>query len=253
MRYCHADRFCSAYPDEDSDRSGSRSCSDERNRHQSYLRFHASAGSHNAADLSKRPSTVLLAKGIVKLSFPALIICVLIVIPSVLDERTPIGQDAIEITDTFGGASSLVLMVHKGNLAEEQAVVDEIEAIPNVVLVIFYVGTFGAEIPDNYSRMIITVDTSLEDPESFKAIEEIRATGETHYPGEWYLAGEIANAYDMKSFIEEDNLKIEAVGIIAICIVILLAFRSISLPLILVLVIKSAIWINCALSYFQGE
>lgn len=227
------------------------------------------------------PDLKKLAKIIVKLSFPALIICVLIVVPSVLaidnndyvyfdlfsDERTPIGQDAIAITDTFGGASSLVLMVQKGNLAEEQAVLDEIEAIPNVVSVISYVGTVGAEIPQefvpestlsklesaNYSRMIITVDTSLEDPESFKAIEEIRAIGEAHYPGEWYLAGEIANAYDMKSFIEEDNLKIEAVGIIAICIVILIAFRSISLPLILVLVIKSAIWINCALPYFQGE
>lgn len=227
------------------------------------------------------PDLRKLAKGIVKLSFPALIIFALIVIPSVIaidnndyvyfdlfsDERTPIGQDAIAITDTFGGASSLVLMVPKGNLAEEKTVLDEIEEIPNVVSVISYVGTVGAEIPQeyvpgstlsklesaNYSRMIITVDTSLEDPESFAAIEKIRAIGEAHYPGKWYLAGEIANAYDMKSFIEEDNLKIEAVGIIAICIVILIAFRSFSLPLILVLVIKSAIWINCAVPYFQGE
>ncbi len=226
------------------------------------------------------PDLKKLGKVTVKLSSPALLIFALIVIPSVIaidnndyvyfdlfsDERTQIGQDALAITDTFGGASSLVLMVKNGNLAEEQAVLNEIEAIPNVVSVIYYVGTVGAVIPEeyipgntlsklqfaNYSRMIITVDTSLEDPKSFKAIEEIREIGEIHYPGEWYLAGEIANAYDMKSFIEEDNLKIEAVGIIAIFIVILIAFRSFSLPLILVLVIKSAIWINCGVPYFQG-
>ncbi|HKM41444.1 MAG TPA: MMPL family transporter [Methanocorpusculum sp.] len=227
------------------------------------------------------PDLKKLAKVIVKASLPALLIFALIVIPFVIaidnndyvyfdlfsDERTEIGQDSLAITDTFGGASSLVLMVQKGDLAEEQAVVDEIEAIPNVVSVISYVDTVGAEIPQeyipestlselesaNYSRMIITVDTSLEDPESFAAIETIREIGETHYPGEWYLAGEIANAYDMKYFIEEDNIKIEAVGIIAIFIVIMIAFRSVSLPLILVIVIKSAIWINCGLPYFQGE
>jgi hypothetical protein len=217
----------------------------------------------------------------VKLSCPALIIFALIVIPSVIainnndyvyfdlfsDERTQIGQDALAITDTFGGSSSLVLMVKNGNLAEEKAVLDEVEAIPNVVSVISYVGTVGSEIPQeyvpgstlsklesaNYSRMIITVDTSLEAPESFAAIKKIREISETHYPGEWYLAGEISNAYDMKSFIEEDNLKIELVGIIAIFIVILIAFRSFSLPFILVLVIKSAIWINCGIPYFEGE
>lgn len=227
------------------------------------------------------PDLKKLAKIMVKLSFPALIIFALIVIPSAIainnndyvyfdlfsDERTQIGQDALAITDTFGGSSSLVLMVKNGNLAEEKAVLDEIEEIPNVVSVISYVGTVGSEIPEeyvpgstlsklesaNYSRMIITVDTSLEDPESFAAIEKIRAIGEAHYPGEWYLAGEIANAYDMKFFIEEDNLKIELVGIIAIFIVILIAFRSFSLPLILVLVIKSAIWINCGIPYFEGE
>jgi len=227
------------------------------------------------------PDLKKLGKILVKISCPTLLIFALIAIPSVIainnndyiyfdlfsDERTQIGQDSLAITNTFGGASSLVLMVKNGNLAEEKAVVSEIEAIPNVVSVISYVGTVGAEIPQeyipkgtlsqlesaNYSRMIITVDTSLEDPESFAAIKKIREIGETYYPGDWYLAGEIANAYDMKSFIEEDNLKIEAVGIIAIMIVIMIAFRSITLPIILVLVIKSAIWINCAVPYFQGE
>lgn len=236
----------------------------EKTRHRSFI-----------PDLKK------LGKVLVKISCPALFIFALVAIPSVLaisnndyiyfdlfsDERTKVGQDALAITNTFGGASSLVLMVGSGNFAGEKSVLNEIEAIPNVVSVISYVGTVGAEIPQgfipkgtlsdlqsaNYSRMIITVDTSLEDSESFAAIEKIRAIGETYYPGEWYLAGQIANAYDMKFFIEEDNLKIEAVGMIAIMIVILIAFRSLILPIILVLVIKSAIWINCAAPYFQGQ
>ena len=42
-------------------------------------------------------------------------------------------------------------------------------------------------------------------------------------------------------------------GIIAIGVILLITFRSLSIPLILLFTIEGAIWINMALPYFQDR
>lgn len=226
------------------------------------------------------PNLKVIAKPVRRFCVPFLIIMLIVLVPSVLavsnndyvyfdlfnDQRTIIGQDMTAIKDEFGDFSSLVLMVENDNPANERAVLTEIEAIPIVSSVISYSKTVGTEIPEefvppdtlsdlvspNYTRYVITVNSSLEAPASFAAIESLRSVGETYYPGNWYLAGEIANAYDMKTCVKEDDIVVNLIAVGGIFLVLLFVFRSISVPVILVLVIESAIWINCSLPYFQG-
>ncbi len=216
-----------------------------------------------------------------KFSIPCLLIMMVILVPSVLavthndyiyfdlfnDQRTIIGQDMTAIKDEFGDFSSLVLMVGNGNPANERSVLSAIEDIPIVTSVISYSKTVGTEIPEgyvppdtlselvspNYTRYVITVNSSLESDASLSAIETLRGVGETYYPGNWYLAGEIANAYDMKTCVTEDDIKVNMIAVGGIFLVLMLVFRSISVPVVLVLVIESAIWINCGFPYFQGS
>ena len=55
-----------------------------------------------------------------------------------------------------------------------------------------------------------------------------------------------------RSVIEADSTKVNAFAIIAIALVVAITFKSISLPVILLFVIESAIWINLSFPYFSG-
>lgn len=53
--------------------------------------------------------------------------------------------------------------------------------------------------------------------------------------------------------ITDDMLKVNALAIGAVFLVLLMLMKSISLPVILVLSIETAIWLNLAVPYFQGN
>lgn len=53
--------------------------------------------------------------------------------------------------------------------------------------------------------------------------------------------------------ITADTVKVNMIAIGAVFLVLLLTMKSISLPVILVLAIETAVWINVAIPYFQGN
>ena len=89
--------------------------------------------------------------------------------------------------------------------------------------------------------------------ETFKLIEEIRKTVEKYYPGQWYLAGEGVSTIDLRDTMTLDMEKVNLIAIGAVFVVLLAAMKSISLPIILVLGIETAIWVNLAIPYFTDS
>lgn len=89
--------------------------------------------------------------------------------------------------------------------------------------------------------------------ETFELIEEIRKTAEKYYPGQWYLAGEGVSTIDLRDTVTLDMEKVNLIAIGAVFVVLLAAMKSISLPIILVLGIETAIWVNLAIPYFTDS
>ena len=58
---------------------------------------------------------------------------------------------------------------------------------------------------------------------------------------------------DIKNTIETDNIVITLFSLLAVGAIVLITFRSISIPILLLLVIELSIWINMAVPYFQGN
>ena len=157
-------------------------------------------------------------------------------------------------------------MVPRDDLARQSELSRELNAIPAVTSVLSYVDTVGAEIPmeyldadtlsllvsDEYSRFVITVDTQTESAETFALVEEVRGVLEGLYPGEYYLAGDGVSTYDLMDTITADTVKVNLIAIGAVFLTLLFSFKSLSLPIILVLSIETAIWINMAIPYFRG-
>lgn len=155
----------------------------------------------------------------------------------------------------------------QGSRQTEKALSDELHTIPQVKNIISYVDTVGAEIPEqyldsetysllcseNYSRMVISVDADYEGSETFSLVKEIRDICNKYYPDENYLAGEGVSTYDLMETVTSDMVLVNIIAVSAVFVVLLLTLKSISLPVILVIAIETAIWLNIAVPYFSGS
>lgn len=185
----------------------------------------------------------------------------------IFGEETQLGSDTAAIEDKFGKNDTYVLLVPCGDTATETVLSNELHKLPQVTSIISYVDMAGAEIPmeyldedtlsqlvsENYSRMVIAVDVPYEGEETFTLVESIRDIANQYYPGEYYLAGSGVSTYDLMDTVTSDMLKVNLLAIGAVFIVLLITLHSISLPIILVLSIETAIWLNLSVPYFMDS
>lgn len=101
--------------------------------------------------------------------------------------------------------------------------------------------------------MVLTVDTAYEGDDTFSLVESIRNTAEEYYPGTWYLAGEGVSTYDLMDTVTADMVKVNLVAIGTVFVVLLFTMKSLIAPIILVLSIETAIWINLSIPYFSDQ
>src|SRR5690625_5755567 len=59
--------------------------------------------------------------------------------------------------------------------------------------------------------------------------------------------------YDMKNVVQKDNTLVNILTVITIAIVLLVTFKSISFPVLLLLTIQSSVWINLSIPYFTDS
>lgn len=225
------------------------------------------------------PSFKGFGKFVCRIAIPTICIFAILIIPSYLasnansyhygsseiyGEGTTYGRDKEAIEGVFGKSDTYVLLVPQGSTATETKMSDELHSLPQVTDIISYVDTVGTEIPkeyldedtlsllqsENYSRFVISVDADYEGDATFDLVEEIKDIAEKYYPNEAHLAGEGVSTYDLMDTITADMIKVNLLAIGAVFLVLLLTMKSISVPIMLVLCIETAIWLNLSVPYF---
>ena len=155
-------------------------------------------------------------------------------------------------------------MVPRGDVVRERELSDELQGLPEVTSILSYVDVASTTIPtqfvgedtlkllmsENYSRLVLSVDADFEGSATFNLIDRVREVAEKWYPGQWKLAGEGVSTEDLMGTVTVDMGKVDFLAIAAVFVVLLLSMKSVSLPVILVLAIETAIWINLSLPYF---
>lgn len=228
------------------------------------------------------PSFRGYGKFVLKITIPAVCLFVLLIVPSYLasnansyyygssfifGENTSYGRDNAAIEEVFGKSDTYVLLVPKGDNATEMELSDALHTLPQVTGILSYVDTVGAEIPmkyldedtlallhsNDYSRFVITVDVDYEGADTFALVEQIRAIAEEYYPGTSHLAGQGVSTYDLMDTITADMVLVNLLAIGAVFVVLLLTMKSVSVPIILVLSIETAIWLNLSVPYFTDS
>ena len=181
--------------------------------------------------------------------------------------NTRLGADTAAIEEIFGKSDTYVVLVPEGDTAQQAALSAALHEVPQVKTILSYVDNAGASIPPEfvpedtlgllvsggYTRMVLTVDSDTEGDETFALVERIRAIAQEYYPDQYYLAGQGVSTYDLMDTITADMVKVNLLAIGAVFLILLIMKRQLLLPIILVLSIETAIWINLAIPYFTDK
>lgn len=228
------------------------------------------------------PSFQGLAKFVIKMRYLIIILAVLIIIPTFLAQKHNVflygdtsgsssqGRNAEErqrIQERFGIYNPVILLVPNNDISSEAELAMELRSQRYIRDVQALVTLADHTIPrsllpesvkeqflsDRYSRMIVLINVDGERAETFSAIDGIKAAAQKYYPDQWLVAGKATSIADIKASVERDSKEVLLFSIFAVGIIILLTFKSLSIPVILVIVIQVSIWINMSIPYFEGS
>lgn len=219
---------------------------------------------------------------VVRIMVPMVVIMAILVIPSyimstrnsyyfgsshIFSQKTKYGQDTAEIQKVFGKNDTYVLMVRNNDDQKERELANAVKELKGVGSVTDAETLLGPAVPsealpdsilsklqtDRYRRMVIYVNEDYEGSATFSLVKKIRSTASRYYGKSYYLAGEGVSTYDLMDTITSDMTKVNLVAIGAVFLVLLLTMRNVFLPVILVLAIETAIWINFTIPALLGK
>ena len=226
------------------------------------------------------PSFAGLGRAIAKVALPLLAIAAVLpmayVAQGMNDFRYGMGDyptgsreaaDREFIQEEFGRALPMALLVPRGQWGTEHELEQELSQLDAVTGISSYQSQVGRLLPaevlpaqqlssllsENYSRIILTVDTPKEGAEAFALVHEVREIAQRHYPDRYHLTGESVVLEDMRASITSDSTLVNWIAIGSVWLVLLISFRSLLIPFLLVLTIEGAIWINLAVPYLSGN
>lgn len=106
----------------------------------------------------------------------------------------------------------------------------------------------------DYDRMLLYLTLPVSGDETYSFIDTIHEIAEGYYPdGTVYVAGDSTNEYDFQKSFVRDNLVVSIVSILIVLVVLLFTFKSVGMPILLIIVIQGSIWLNFSVPYFTGN
>lgn len=149
--------------------------------------------------------------------------------------------------------------------AQAKEMLDRIGEVDGVDYALGYDSFVGGQIPDQmvpselkdtfknggWQLIIINSAYPVSSDEVNAQIDEINSIIKEYDEGAM-LIGEAPATKDLISVTDHDFVVVDAIAIVAIFAILLIVFRSISLPFILVLVIEGAIFINLGIPYYTN-
>ena len=184
-----------------------------------------------------------------------------------LPQSLPSNVANSELKADFDMSTMHIVMVDKDmDAKEKKAMMSEIDDVKGVKWTLGLNSIVGSSIPesmipDDVKSMLQGKDTELmfvctkyesATPQVNKQIKQIDKIVKS-YDKSGMVIGEAPLMKDLQDVTDIDLTRVNVISIAAIFIIILLIFKSISLPIILVSVIEFAITINMAIPFYQGK
>jgi hypothetical protein len=172
-----------------------------------------------------------------------------------------------KMNDTFNMNNMHILLIKQGlSTKDKNAMQTEIKNVDGVKWVLGMDTFVGANFPqdmipdeyknmlqsDNYELQFVCSDYKSATTEVNNQLSAIDAIVKKYSPDSMVI-GEAPLMKDLQDVTDVDLVNVNYISIIAIFIIIMLTFKSISIPIILVSVIEFAIFLNMSVPYYTGE
>lgn len=106
---------------------------------------------------------------------------------------------------------------------------------------------------DQHGRIVLLMDLPRTGEDTFAAIDRIKMLANEYFGTDNYLAGESVTYKDIATAFDRDLLVINIITVVSILLIVAVLFRSLLLPVILVLIIQGGIWITMATQFLAGN
>lgn len=213
---------------------------------------------------------------------PALAIAAVLAVPALLASQSvsftygsaanmsPTSQVKIDgdvIDKAFGKSQTWAIMVPAEHWGDENALVDDLQKLPTTKSVLSYSTIASSAMPHQladksqikqlfsggYSRIVLTSRIPDESKQAFDLVKRVRGLCREHYGSKYRLVGNAVSYADIKAVTSVDSTTVKLASILAIGAVLLVMFRSVSIPVILIMAIEVSIWMNEAVPYLMGQ
>lgn len=228
------------------------------------------------------PDFTKMGKGVFKIRYAVLIGVLLITPPAYVAQGmnnflygnsavggakgTQVYEDDQEITERFGRSNMLLLIYPNNDMVAERRLSDELEDLPYVKSVTSMANTLPEGVPEEFlpesatsllhkndtARMLIYIRTKGESDIAFQCTDQIRDIMKKYYPDGSYVVGETPSTQDIKATITEDNTRVNVLSLLGVFLVVMFSFHSVLIPLVVMIPIEVAIFLNMAIPYIQG-
>lgn len=164
------------------------------------------------------------------------------------------------------GAAHMILLDKNVDDKQKYEMISEMEKVDGVKQVLGLETVVGPTMPknmipkdilevlesDNYELMLVMNEYPVASDQVNQQIDKLNKVLKQYDP-KGMLVGEAPCTKDLIEITDHDFKVVSAVSILAVFFIILFVFKSISLPVILVLVIEGAIFINMGIPYLTGS
>lgn len=229
------------------------------------------------------PSFKRTSKAIYRIRYGILVVLAVLIIPAYTaqsmneflfgndavggSEGTEIYEDEQLINAKFGRSNMMMIIMPNSSMVQEKEMVEEIEELPYVKSVTSLSGTLPEGIPEDflpssitgllhteeYARILLYVRSKGESDLAFQASDEILSIVKTYYPENSYLVGATPSTQDIETVLTKDYSLVNVLSLAGVFLVVSLSFRSLIIPILVMIPIESAIFINMAVPYLSGE
>ncbi len=180
---------------------------------------------------------------------------------------TRVYEDAREIEGVFGKSNIVIAMVPNGSQVRERELTKALEDEDFVDYAISMSGTMPEGIPesflpgtiteqlrtDRYARLLINMKTREESEYAFACNDRVTELVKQFYPEDSYVIGKTASTVDIRDILSEDYSRISVLSLLGVAVVVMATFRSVLIPIFVIIPIEVAIYLNMTLPYLYGE
>lgn len=180
---------------------------------------------------------------------------------------TRVYEDSRAIEDVFGKSNVIIAMVPNGNVIKERRLTDELEDQEFIDYALSMAGTLPQGIPesflpesvtkqlrtDSYARILISMETREESSYSFQCSEKLTEIVKKYYPEDSYVIGMMPTTIDIRDILTDDYNRVSIISLAGVALVVMLTFHSVMVPVLVIIPIEVAIYLNMTIPYIIGD